>query len=161
MSLVATRHVLAEARRVHKRWVDKKKRKGRAPLHRGNAHARPVWVHSKRRRNRYHSRASCQFFKSHRARVVAEMHNDPLMPPKAKEAEILRRLSREWKNASHAEKEDAVAAARDETKARHRLPDPLQEFIEDADGAGERDLLSKPWGLADPDFPLAEEVLRE
>ena len=57
MATVATRHVLAEARRAHKRWVDKKKKEGRAPLRRGNAHARPVWVQSKKRRHRTHAHA--------------------------------------------------------------------------------------------------------
>ena len=42
MATVATRHVLAEVRRVHQRWVDKKKKTGRAPLRRRNAHALPV-----------------------------------------------------------------------------------------------------------------------
>ena len=161
MATVATRHVLGEARRVHKRWVDKKKKKGRAPLRRRNAHTRPVWVHSKKRRNRGHAHADKNFFKRHRARVVAEMVHDPLLPPRAREAKILRRLSQEWRSASEAEKKDSVAAARDATKARHRLRDPLEEFIEDTDGAPDWDALSKPWGLADADFPLAEELLRE
>ena len=161
MSTVATRHVLAEIRRVHQRWADKNKKKGRAPLCRRNAHTRPVWVHSKKRRHRGHVHADKLYYKANRARVVAEMRQDPLMPPRAREALVLRRLSQEWLSASDADKSDFVAAARGATAAEHSRPDPLEEFIEDPDGAASRQARSKPWGLADADFPLAEELLRE
>ena len=161
MATVATRHVLAEVRRVHQRWIDKKKKRGRAPLFRRNCHTRPVWVHSKKRRNRGRNHADKLYYKANRARVVAELGLDPIMPKRSREALVLRRLAQEWASASPAEKDDYFAAAREKTAAEHCRPDPLEEFIEDVDGAASRDASSKPWGLADADFPLAEEMLRE
>ena len=141
---------------MHNNWLQQLQVPDRDRPHGVSAPRRPVWTHSKKKRNRGKVTSHNEWWKVHFPKVCAEK---PCPFDKDKEThrkELFRGAWAEWRGvrASPAAFKEWQAQARAAKNDMCCAKDPLDEFINGMLMGQEADVESMPWGIGDQEFPI-------
>ena len=154
MHTLVQSHLIQSMKRIHGSYLQSAKRTRRNMKTRANA--RPVWTHRKQRRGVSLKVSSFTLYSAERAKQLWAT-----APAGGRRAafvrQVLARVAQDWKELPTDQKQAYKRRAQAERDRRRQLADPLQTWIEDAQRVQPINNSSKPWGMADDEFPIAEE----